>query len=67
MDDAMSFFPLMDDNNSNDDILSDLADSFPLLALRNLVVFPGMVMPISIGRKSSLELVKTAERENLLI
>ena len=39
----------------------------PVLALRNMVLFPGVVTPILIGRKSSKTLVEKAEKKNLII
>jgi len=39
----------------------------PVLALRNMVLFPGVVTPILIGRKSSKTLVEKAERKSLII
>lgn len=38
----------------------------PVLALRNMVLFPGVVTPILIGRKSSKTLVEKAEKKALL-
>ena len=35
----------------------------PVLALRNMVLFPGVVTPILIGRKSSKTLVEKAEKK----
>ena len=35
---------------------------YDVLPIRNNVVFPGMMMPISISKKKSLKLVKSAER-----
>ena len=32
-------------------------DELPVLPLRNMVLFPQVVMPVSVGRDSSLELV----------
>ena len=37
-----------------------IPDDLPLLLLRGNVLFPGVVMPISISRKKSLALVKVA-------
>src|SRR5258708_12115617 len=34
------------------------AKTLPLLSLRNLVLFPGAVMPVEIGRPSSLRLIE---------
>ena len=39
----------------------------PILALRNMVLFPGVVTPILIGRPSSKTLVEKAERKGLII
>ena len=46
---------------------SDLPDSLPILALRNAVLFPGMVYPVTIGRDKSIALVKDAERGSSFI
>ena len=37
---------------------SDLPDTLPILALRNAVLFPSTVTPISIGREKSIKLVR---------
>ena len=36
----------------------DNSKALPLLSLRNLVLFPGAVMPVEIGRPSSLRLIE---------
>ena len=46
---------------------SDLPDSLPILALRNAVLFPGSVYPITIGRDKSIRLIEDAERTNAFI
>lgn len=40
----------------------DMDTTLLILPLRNMVLFPGVVMPVSVGRKSSLKLVKAAEK-----
>ena len=45
----------------------ELPDSMPILAVRNLVLFPGVVSPILIGRESSMTLIRKAEKNNMLI
>ncbi|MCQ2261263.1 MAG: endopeptidase La [Bacteroidales bacterium] len=42
----------------------EIPDDMPLLPLRGTVLFPGVVMPIAIGRKGSLKLVREAERKD---
>ena len=39
----------------------------PILAVRNLVLFPGVVSPILIGRESSMALIKRAEKRGNII
>ena len=41
--------------------------TLPILPLRNMVLFPGVVMPIAVGRKASLRLAKAADRNKLNI
>ncbi len=38
---------------------SQLGETLPLLPLRNTIVFPGSTLPISVGRKKSLDLIKS--------
>ena len=44
-----------------------LPDSLPILALRNAVLFPGSVFPITIGRDKSIRLIEDAEKNNSFI
>lgn len=44
-----------------------LPDSLPILALRNAVLFPGSVFPITIGRYKSIRLIEDAEKNNSFI
>ena len=45
----------------------ELPDSLPILALRNAVLFPGTIYPITIGREKSLKLIQEAEKSNAFI
>ena len=47
--------------------IEKLPDVIPILALRNAVLFPGTVYPITIGREKSINLIEAAERGNLFI
>jgi len=46
---------------------SDVPDELPILVLRNTVLFPGVVLPITVGRDASLQLVREAFDEDRLI
>jgi len=39
-------------------------DVLPLLAMRNMILFPGVVLPIHVGREKSLKLVRNAYKKN---
>ncbi|MBQ6254376.1 MAG: endopeptidase La [Bacteroidales bacterium] len=45
----------------------DLPETLPVLALRNAVLFPGMIYPVTIGREKSIALVKDAEKRSSFI
>ena len=47
--------------------VSELPEELPIIALRNMAVFPGTLAPILIGRKKSMQVIRKAEREQLLI
>ena len=46
---------------------TELPEELPILALRNTVLFPGVVLPITVGRDTSLELVRDAHNKDQLI
>ena len=46
---------------------SQLPEILPILALRNAVLFPGAVFPITIGREKSIKLIHDAEKEGLFL
>ncbi len=45
----------------------ELPDELPILAVRNLVLFPGVVVPILIGRDSSMTLIRKAEKSGMMV
>ena len=55
------------DGDLKDFLNVNTPDEVPVLALRNMVLFPGVVTPILIGRESSKKLVTKAERKGLII
>ncbi|MDD4778606.1 MAG: endopeptidase La [Fermentimonas sp.] len=58
-DNIISFITgdFIDGNTEIDD--KHLKEKLPILPLRNTIVFPGSTLPISVGRKKSLELIKS--------
>lgn len=49
----------------NDIKEEDWDNEFPVLPLRNMIVFPSIIMPVNIGRKSTYELVKSAFKKRM--
>lgn len=49
------------DNNSPQNIFVNFKGILPVLPLRNMVVFPGVIMPLVVGRESSERLIEWAE------
>ena len=45
----------------------DLPASVPILPLRNTVLFPGVVIPITVGRDKSIQLIKDANKGDKVI
>ncbi len=55
------------DGDFNSLIDMETPSELPILPVRNLVLFPGVVSPILIGRESSMRLVRKAEKTGTLI
>ena len=45
----------------------NIPDTLPILPLRNTVLFPGVIIPINIGRNKSLKLIQDAYKQNAFI
>jgi len=54
------FFPLLSSQDEEEMTKADIPEILPILPLRNTVLFPGVVIPITVGRDKSIKLVKEA-------
>ncbi len=67
-EDDSDFLPIIPINeNDIDDKNLVIPDSLPLLPLRNTVLFPGVVLPITVGRDKSIKAVNDSYKGNKLI
>ena len=68
-EDEMDFLPIIPLNESdNDDLNSvEIPDEIALLPLRNTVLFPGVVLPITVGRDKSIKAVTESYKGDKLI
>lgn len=67
MEDESEFIPLLSPEEEESFNKQDLPELLPLLPLRNTVLFPGVVIPITVGRDKSIKLIKEVYKENKLI
>ncbi len=59
-DDFEQAIPLMSEEEEKELTEASVPESLPILPLKNTVLFPGVVVPITVGRDRSLALVKDA-------
>lgn len=61
------FFPLMSQEDEEEMNNEETPDILSILPLRNTVLFPGVVIPITVGRDKSIKLIKDAYRGDRII
>ena len=66
-EDTADFLPILGDEKELMDENMQIPDTLPILPLRNTVLFPGVIIPINIGRDKSLKLIRDSYRQNALI
>jgi ATP-dependent Lon protease len=67
-EDDSDFMPIIPINEHDDtDKDMEIPDELPILPLRNTVLFPGVVLPITVGRDKSIKAVNDAYKTNKLI
>jgi len=67
LDGEGDIIPIIADSDDSDIEDIDVPDTIPVLSLRNTVLFPGVVLPISIGRPRSIQLVKDVYRNEKIV
>jgi ATP-dependent Lon protease len=68
-EDEMDFMPIIPLNESDNETLNDVEvpQELPVLPLRNTVLFPGVVLPITVGRDKSIKAVNDSYKSDKLI
>ncbi|CAM4303326.1 ATP-dependent Lon protease [Pedobacter westerhofensis] len=61
------FFPLMSQQDEDEMNNEETPDILAILPLRNTVLFPGVVIPITVGRDKSIKLIKEAYKGDKII
>jgi len=67
LDEDADLIPLMTPEDEEEINKEDVPEILPILPLRNTVLFPGVVIPITAGRDKSIQLIKEANKGNKII
>ena len=67
MDSDSDFLPIIADGDDRDLKNTEVPDILPILPLRNTVLFPGVVFPITVGREKSLRLIRDVYQGSRLL
>ena len=68
-EEELEFMPMIPLNDDEDDGTDNqqVPDTIPILALHNTVLFPGVVIPITVGRDKSIKAVSDAYKGDKLV
>src|SRR6478752_986493 len=64
---AVDMIPLITPEEEAEMDKEEFPGILPILPVRNIVLFPGVVIPITVGRQKSIRLVKKAYRGDRII
>ena len=67
MDDDVEFMPILSLEEDDDQVKIDYPETIAIMPLRNTVLFPGVVLPITVGREKSIKALQNAFKGNKLI
>jgi ATP-dependent Lon protease len=64
---SAEMFPIISLDERSTELNINSGDVLPILPLRNMVLYPGVLLPVSVARPKSLKLVRAAHENELLI
>ncbi len=67
MNEDSDFIPLMTQDDEDRMLNETFEEEVPLLALKNTVLFPGVVLPVTAGRDKSIQLLKEAYEKDKIV
>jgi len=63
-DEETEFIPIITGDEEEEEPKQSFPDVLPVLPLRNTVLFPGVIIPITVGREKSLQLIREVYQKN---
>lgn len=63
VDESSDFLPLFSKQEEDESNKMEVPDELPVLAIKNTVLFPGVIFPITVGRDKSIKLIKEAHKK----
>lgn len=67
INDDNEFIPIISDEDDESAEGFKVPEILPILPLRNTVLFPGIVIPITVGREKSIKLIREAYKKDKII
>lgn len=67
IDEETEYIPLLADDEAEAMEKMNVPDVLPILPLRNTVLFPGVVIPITVGRNKSVKLIQDVYKKNRIL
>lgn len=67
VEDETDFIPLISEEDEDTIMTSEVPETLPILPLRNTVLFPGVILPISVGRKQSMKLIRDIYKKSKIL
>jgi len=67
MDEDTEYIPIIADEEEDSLGKTNVPDVLPILPLRNTVLFPGVVIPITVGRDKSIKLIQDVYKKNKIL
>jgi len=64
---STDMFPIISLDERTSELNINSGDVLPILPLRNMVLYPGVLLPVTVARSKSLKLVRAANENDMLI
>ena len=64
---STEMFPIISLDERTSELNINSGDVLPILPLRNMVLYPGVLLPVTVARSKSLKLVRAANENDMLI